>query len=235
MDVSQQGEGIADVTTHLVDLVQWECFPGQAIDYVKDIQVNSARHWTTDMNLSEFRQITKEKNFPVFLNTNIIHDTLLKVFCNGEIDYKLKGVHVKTIVNWKYKAPENSGDTYEAIMKGTRANLVIRQGAGENYKPVLYIEPVDKSILYEKNLVEKFKIIQSEYPGVELKEVKNGWQVIIPEKYQEGHEEHFARVTNNFLEYLKNKNMPAWEIPGMLAKYYTTTKGLELALRNKLN
>src|SRR5438094_10222708 len=32
-DVSQQGEGIADVMTHLVDLVQWECFPGQAIDY----------------------------------------------------------------------------------------------------------------------------------------------------------------------------------------------------------
>ena len=28
MDASQQGEGIVDVTTHLVDLVQWECFPG---------------------------------------------------------------------------------------------------------------------------------------------------------------------------------------------------------------
>ena len=26
-DVEQQGEGIVDVTTHLVDLVQWECFP----------------------------------------------------------------------------------------------------------------------------------------------------------------------------------------------------------------
>ena len=27
MDASQQGNGIVDVTTHLVDLVQWECFP----------------------------------------------------------------------------------------------------------------------------------------------------------------------------------------------------------------
>jgi len=27
-DVDQQGEGIVDVTTHLVDLVQWGCFPG---------------------------------------------------------------------------------------------------------------------------------------------------------------------------------------------------------------
>jgi hypothetical protein len=36
-----------------------------------------------------------------------------------------------------------------------------------------------------------------------------------------------------FLSYLKNKNMPAWEVPNMLAKYYTTTKALELSLKNK--
>jgi hypothetical protein len=27
--------------------------------------------------------------------------------------------------------------------------------------------------------------------------------------------------------------MPAWEVPNMMAKYYTTTKALELALKNK--
>ena len=37
LDVNQQGEGIVDVTTHLVDLVQWEAFPDQIIDYKKDI------------------------------------------------------------------------------------------------------------------------------------------------------------------------------------------------------
>jgi hypothetical protein len=51
--------------------------------------------------------------------------------------------------------------------------------------------------------------------------------------WQKDHESHFARVTDNFLEYLKNKNMPAWEIPNMLAKYYTTTKALEIALKKK--
>ncbi|MDH4092336.1 MAG: oxidoreductase, partial [Cyclobacteriaceae bacterium] len=45
------------------------------------------------------------------------------------------------------------------------------------------------------------------------------------------HEAHFTRVTEKFLEYLKNKNMPDWEVPNMLAKYYTTTKALELALK----
>ncbi|KAK6020173.1 putative esterase, partial [Ostertagia ostertagi] len=38
LDADQQGQGIVDVTTHLVDLVQWECFPEQAIDYTKDIK-----------------------------------------------------------------------------------------------------------------------------------------------------------------------------------------------------
>src|SRR5690606_17379446 len=55
MDVSQQGEGLVDVTTHLVDLIQWECFPDQVINYMHDISVNDARRWSTDMTLSEFR------------------------------------------------------------------------------------------------------------------------------------------------------------------------------------
>ena len=52
MDASQQGEGIVDVMTHLVDLVQWECFPEQVIEYTKDISFNTAKRWTTAMNLS---------------------------------------------------------------------------------------------------------------------------------------------------------------------------------------
>ena len=32
-DVHQQGEGIADVTTHLIDLVFWQCFPEQPVRY----------------------------------------------------------------------------------------------------------------------------------------------------------------------------------------------------------
>jgi len=34
------------------------------------------------------------------------------------------------------------------------------------------------------------------------------------------------------LEYLKNKNLPAWEVPNMIAKYYTTTQALEIAKKS---
>ena len=241
MDVSQQGEGIVDVMTHLVDLVQWECFPDQIIDYTKDITIGKARRWITNMSLSEFKAITKLDSFPSYFANNIIKDSLLQVYCNGEINYQLKGVHAKTSVIWNYKAPEGTGDTHNSTMRGTKADLIINQGKEEKYKPTLYIYPRVNTVY---NPIESFKKIQSKFPGVELKEVvfimpgpgQSGysfWQVIIPEQYKESHEAHFARVTENFLEYLKNKNMPAWEVPNMLAKYYTTTKALEVALKTK--
>ncbi len=240
MDVNQQGEGIVDVMTHLADLVQWECFPEQVID-TKDISFNTAKRWATEMRLSEFKAITKLGRFPSYLEKYVTNDSVLQVHCNGEINYKIKGVHAKTSVIWNYKAPEGTGDTHHSIMRGTKTNLIISQGREENYQPTLYIEPILNEAF---DPTEAFTKIQTRYPGVELKEITiispgpvtsgySKWQVIIPDKYKEGHEAHFGRVMQNYLEYLKNKNMPAWEVPNMLAKYYTTTKALEISLKNK--
>ena len=232
LDASQQGEGIVDVMTHLVDLVQWECFPEQVID-TTEIKVNKAKRWATDMTLSQFKAITKLEAFPDYLKKNVTADTLLKIYSNGEINYQVKGVHAKTSVIWKYQAPEGTGDTHYSIMRGSKANLVIRQDKDQQYKPTLYIEPVGKAkdANFEKTLNEQMKTIAAKYPGVELKSAKGGWEVIVPEKYKEGHEAHFGRVTEKFLEYLKNGNMPSWEVPNMIAKYYTTTQGLEVSLK----
>lgn len=231
LDVAQQGEGIVDVMTHLVDLVQWECFPDQSID-TTDVEVMTARRWTTDMGLSQFKAITKLEQFPDYLSDKIEKDTLLKVYCNGEINYKLRGVHAKTSVIWRYAAPEGTGDTHYSIMRGTKANLVIRQDKDENYKPTLYIEPASKDARYEEILRQQLNTITAKYPGVELKPSKKGWEVVIPEEYKEGHEAHFGRVMEKFLEYLEKRNMPAWEVPNMITKYYTTTQGLKVALEH---
>ena len=232
-DVAQQGHGIADVMTHLVDLVQWECFPDQSLDYKKDIRIGDARRWTTDLSRQQFATLTKTENFPPYLQNAVANDTLLRVFSNGEVSYTLRGVHAKTRVIWNYEAPAGSGDTYSALMRGTRANLVIRQGAEQQYTPVMYIEPAAAGQHYESVLREGFKSIAAAYPGVELKQTGSGWEVLIPEKYKENHEEHFARVTQNFLRYLQAGTLPAWEVPNMLAKYYTTTKALEVAQKTK--
>ncbi len=148
------------------------------------------------------------------------------------IHRQLRGIHAKVSVAWAYKAPEGAGDTHYSIMRGSKSNLVIRHGAEQNYKPALYIEPVNKTdVSYENNLVKNMKSLQIKYPGLKLKKTASGWEVIIPEKYREGHEAHFGRVTEKFLEYLKEGSLPEWEVPNMLAKYYTTTSALELATK----
>ncbi|MCW3089012.1 MAG: oxidoreductase [Ferruginibacter sp.] len=232
MDVSQQGEGIVDVTTHLVDLVQWECFPDQAIDYTKDINVLSAKHWPVNMSFSQFKTITKLDSIPAFLKQNVVQDSLLQIYSNGEINYQIRGVHAKVSVIWDYQSP-GGADTHFSNMRGTKTKLVVRQGAEQQYKPTLYIEPINNTPDYEKTVTEQVAKLQSKYPGIELKKISTGWEMIIPEKYKEGHEAHFARVTQKFLAYLNEHNIPQWEVAGMLAKYYTTTKALEIALKTK--
>ena len=71
--------------------------------------------------------------------------------------------------------------------------------------------------------------LQSKYPGLALRQRANSWQVIIPDEHRIGHEAHFRIVTEKYLQYLEQGKLPDWEIPNMIAKYYITTRALELA------
>ncbi|MFY7828374.1 MAG: putative oxidoreductase C-terminal domain-containing protein [Flectobacillus sp.] len=232
MDVAQQGEGIVDVNTHLVDLIQWECFPEQIIDYKKDIKLTSAKRWSTDMSLSQFKDITQLEQFPDYLKKDITGE-VLKVYSNGEINYTIKGVHAKASVIWAYKAPEGGGDTHFSIMRGTKANLVIRQGAEQKYQPVLSIEPAKYSADFEQKLKATVAKIALKFPGIGVQKTDKGWDVIVPDKYKDGHEAHFGLVAQRYIQYLKDGKLPVWEVPNMLAKYYTTTEALKLAQKSK--
>jgi predicted dehydrogenase len=234
-DVKQQGEGIVDVTTHLVDLVQWSCFPDEIIDYRTDINMISASRWPTAVTITQFENITGETDFPEYLNEYKENDNLVQVYANGEMNYSLKGVHARVIVKWNYSAPEGAGDTHYSLTRGSGANLIIRQGKEQGYRPVLYIEPADRQNIYEfgKNLGIEFSVIQDKYPGIELKKLEDSWEVVIPDVYKEGHEAHFERVTEKYLQFLIDGKLPDWEVPNMISKYYTTTMALEVASQGK--
>jgi len=55
----------------------------------------------------------------------------------------------------------------------------------------------------------------------------------VPDKYRVSHEQHFAQVTENFLRFLADSSMPSWEVPNMIAKYYTTTEAYRLSHRRR--
>ncbi len=230
-DVQQQGEGIVDVTTHLVDLVQWECFP-ELILNPADVTMISARRWATSISKEEFRRVTGYDDYPGYL-TKDVKDGKLDVYSNGEMVYKLKGVFVKVSVEWKFEAPQGGGDTHYSAMHGTKCDLTIKQGADEKYIPVLYIENIQGSSMSDFSSKLKNVIASLPYDSVRIEPVnKTALKIDFPKRYRVGHEAHFGQVTAKYLEYLKEGKVPEWEVAAMITKYYTTTSALKLALKN---
>lgn len=232
-DVEQQGEGIVDVTTHLVDLVQCTVMPEQEIDYTKDIEFTSARRWTTPIPKDKYRLVTGSDEYPAFLRKDVVNDTL-QVYSNGELNYKLNGVNCRVSVVWNFMAAvgtEGTGDTHYSVVKGTKANIEIRQGAEQGYKPMLYVvSKIGDDAEAESTLRRALRSVADRYPGLDLKKTADHeWQVVIPSEIVKTHEQRFSSVMRVYLDYLKQGEIPAWECSQMISKYYTTTKALEVA------
>ena len=232
-DTTQQGEGIVDVTTHLIDLVQWGAFPEQIIDYKTDINLLAARRWPTVLTRQQYQRVTHLPDFPDYLKLQLNADGSLPCYANGQIDYTIKGVHTRVRVEWAYEAPEGAGDTHYSIMKGTKANILILQGAEQNYRPELYIEPAEGVSANELNgpIYTAVLNLQRKYPGVMMQRQGNRWHIAIPDRYRIGHEAHFTQVTEKYLGFLEEGKMPGWEVPNMITKYYLTTAALEMAMQ----
>src|SRR5665647_1969159 len=230
-DVKQQGEGIVDVTAHLVDLVQWECFPEQILT-PSDISMLSAKRWPTLISKEEFKGVTGLENFPDYLLKDA-KDGKISVFSNGEMIYQIKGVFAKVSVEWKYQAPPGGGDTHYSVMHGTKCDLIIKQGAEEKFLPTLYIDNIKGTTM--KDFISGLKDIVRTLPydSLQVESVNaTTLKLDVPKKYRVSHEEHFGQVTSKFLEFIKAGKLPEWEVPGMITKYYTTTSALKLAREN---
>jgi len=232
-DTDQQGEGIVDVTTHLVDLVMWESFPREAIDYQKDVEVKKGFRWPTLISRQQYKKVTGLDDFPPYLKAKLDERGLLPCYANGEIIFTIKGIYARVAVTWRFEAPKGSKDTHFSVMKGTGASIYIRQGKEQNYQAELYVEPAPSRSDEEMEAALKKAVasLQQSYPGVDMEKQGRVWHIIIPQRYRIGHEAHFAQVMERYLKYLAQGKLPDWEIPNMIAKYYITTKALELARR----
>lgn len=212
-DINVQGEALADVGTHVVDLVQWIAFADQAIDYRSDIEILDVRRWALTLTPQQFQIVTGEKR-----------EQNLDYFCNNSIHYTLRGIHVNMETVWHWQAPEGAGDVYEFTFRGTEARIELRQGEAQNYRPEVYVIPSSSA------LRSKIQALQARWPGLDMAETSGEARIVIPNHFREGHEAHFAQVTRRFFEYLRDpSSIPAWETPNMLAKYYVTTRGVELS------
>jgi predicted dehydrogenase len=232
-DTAEQGEGLNDIGTHLVDLVQWTLFPDSPIDFRSDITVVSAQRWPTAITETDFRRVTNAQGFGSGLASSI-NDGTLEYFANTLVSYAVKGIHTTLNVIWDWEAPAGAGDTHYAVYRGSRARIEVRQTKADQYLPELYVIPASPDV--KDDLVEALQVristLQQDHPGIGLDDRGAEVHVTVPAALREGHEAHFARVAQNFFTYLRDRRtLPGWERPNMLAKYYVTTTGAELSRR----
>ena len=230
-DTTQQGEGLVDVTTHLIDLMMWTCVPKQAIDYRQDIEINKARRWPTTLTRAQYEKVTGVSDFPDYLNDKLNDDGILPCYANGETTFTMKGICVKLSVTWNFQAPAGGADTHTSLFRGSKANVIIRQGKQQNYRPEVYVElpPGGNANELAASLKKAVDGLQRRYSGLKVTKEGSSWHVLIPDGCRVGHEAHFRNVMDAYLNYLAKGRLPDWEVPNMLAKYYITTKSLELA------
>jgi predicted dehydrogenase len=229
-DILDEGEGLTDVGTHLVDLVQWTLFPDQALDYRRDIQVQGGKRWATPITAAQFKQVTGAAAFPAELAPSV-HGDRFDYYCNNQVDYKIRGAQVRLKALWNWESPAGV-DFHHAIYRGTNARVEVRQTAQEKYVPELFVAAngTRSQAAVATAVRARIERLQGTYPGVAVEPAGEELHITIPDRYRVGHEAHFGQVVAEFLKYMKSpQSLPEWERPNMLAKYFITTTGVQMS------
>jgi predicted dehydrogenase len=223
-DIHQQGEGLSDVGTHLVDLVPWIMRPNQSLDWRTDLVIKSSRRWPTVLSRLDFHKVTGDADFPEFLGQHLEGDQL-PYFCNTLVEYTLRGVHVKLDIRWDFEAAPGSLDTHFAVFRGSRSHVEVRQGAEQRFRPELYVLPArGQHDAVATAIRRRLEALRGNHPGLDVVHKGEQFHITIPDLYRVGHEAHFGEVTRQFLGYLNNpSSLPKWERPNMMAKYAVST------------
>jgi predicted dehydrogenase len=224
-DVHEQGEALADIGTHLVDLTHRTLFRDAVLDAAADIRILATRRWATPVTLAQFRQVTGEARWPASVAA-AVSDDVLQYATNGRLDYTVRGIHVRHEAVWNWQAPPGGNDTHHAVFRGSRARVEVRQGATDGERRDLVVLPAaDIAGALERRIAA----LQERYPGVALEPLQTGWRVTVPDRYRVGHEANFLELGQRFLQYVaRPASVPAGETPNMLTKYFVTTEAVAL-------
>ena len=197
-DIAVQGEGITDVTTHLVDLVQWMTGGGKPFHYDWDVELLSAKQWPTEVPRDVFARITGLQDFPRALR-DAVADGALRYLCNAEVSYRLRGIPVKLESLWRLAIPAGGGDTHYAIARGTKADLVVEQRTGDRLPDRAYRPPGGWRRPLCTDTGQRGGSASRGVPGLELEPAGGAFRIAIPAALRTTHEEHFAAVLEEFL------------------------------------
>lgn len=230
-DVAVQGDGITDVTTHLVDLAQWLTGGGEAFDYDRDVELLSARQWPTEVPRDLFTRITGLDDFPGALRQRVAGG-VLSYLCNAALSFRLRGITVAIESRWAPAVAEGGGDTHYALVRGTAADLIVENSGRTRYVTQLTVRPIDGYAGCAAALGSAIESLQDAFPGLGIEPSAGESRITIPHALRTTHEQHFAKVLDQFLSRIDGGELSANCGPDLVAKYTLLARAAELSRRN---
>ncbi len=112
-DPRVQGSGAVDIPTHQIDQAQWLLDADAARGDVP--QLLAARGWSTRVPVDVFTRISGAAGVPPALR-GAVDGNALRVFCNAELSYRLRGVTARAATRWEVSSPPGGGDTSRLIL-----------------------------------------------------------------------------------------------------------------------
>jgi len=187
-ETGKQGEGVNDIGTHLVDLVQWTLFPSR----------RSTRRRTSSWSRAALATLIRCPSsasdgvrFPR-ASSQRVRTTCSSIFCNSLVYVPAAGNNVKLSVIWDWEAPH--GDTHFAYYRGSGARVEIRQARRKTLRPELYVVPA--SAWRSRRCSRRSREVaglQSRFPGTAVTDLGGELRVDVPDALRVSHEEHFAQ------------------------------------------
>jgi hypothetical protein len=101
----------------------------------------------------------------------------------------------------------------------------------QNFVASLYVQPTSGvgEEEFDAVLNGALQRLSNRYPGLTSRTTEFGEEIVIPAEFREGHEDHFTRVTREYLDSLVRGVLPEWERTNLLTKYFITTEAYRLS------
>jgi predicted dehydrogenase len=224
-DVRVQGDGIADIPTHMVDQVQRlvaAASAGDATGSSSALELIAARTWATQVPHALFARVTGSPVFPADL-ADLVTGSGLSYRGNAELSFRLGAVTASLDTRWELSAPAGGSDTHRSVIRGTRAEILVEQHAGTGFRPRLSIVPRQDVNEVRTALTNAITAWQGAHPGLAVVEAGSGWEVHVPRALDAGHERHFPLMLADFLCLVKEGRLPPDLAANTLAKYTLLT------------
>ena len=220
-DVRVQGDGIADIPTHMVDQVQRlfaAVSPAAATGSPPPLELIAARTWATQVPLTLFARVTGSPVFPSDLDT-VVTGSELSYRGNAELSFRLGAVTAALHTRWDLSAPSGGGDTHRAVIRGTLAEIRVEQHAETGFRRRLTVIPRGNRDRMRAALERSVASWQDGHPGLAVSEVGAGWEIRVPRPLDAGHERHFPLALADFLSRVERGSLPEGLAANTLAKY----------------